>query len=165
MPFIPKPFPKENYDFLCQTLSLGSARISESLFTVGKPPIICGDPVHFLDTVTVRGPLYVIFYYSIQYRRQAMLPSDSIRYFRVRGSNEISLQKKFQGIKEAIEKDKWHHITIEMIGNQISASFKNHEVSSIDDMWKGKPKRLGLHVAGGPSKYRNLKMWEALPKD
>ncbi len=75
------------------------------------------------------------------------------------------IKKSFKGIKIPLKRDEWHHVTIEMIGNKISISSNGHESESVDNMWAGKPKRLGLRVDGGPSKYRNLKMWEALPKD
>ncbi len=80
-------------------------------------------------------------------------------------SKDHVIKKKFTKVATKIEKNKWHHVTIEMIGNQIVGSFKNHTVSSIDDIWAGKPKRLGLLVNGGPAKFRNLKMWAALPKE
>ena len=74
------------------------------------------------------------------------------------------IKKRFNGIKIPLKKDEWHHVTIEMIGNEVSISSNGHESACIDDIWAGKPKRLGFRVAGGPSKYRNLKMWEALPQ-
>ncbi len=76
-----------------------------------------------------------------------------------------AIKKRFNGVKTPLPKDEWHHVTIEMIGNKISINCEGHQSSSTDDIWAGKPKRLGLRVAGGPSKYRNLKMWEALPKE
>ena len=75
------------------------------------------------------------------------------------------IEKVFTNVATAIETDKWHQVTIEMIGNQIVGSFKNHTVTSIDDIWDGKPKRLGLLVNAGPAKFRNFKMWEALAKE
>ncbi len=80
-------------------------------------------------------------------------------------SKDHVIRKKFTNVSTMIEKEMWHHVTIEMIGNQIVGSYKNHTVSSIDDIWAGKHKRLGLLVNGGPAKFRNLKMWEALPKE
>lgn len=80
-------------------------------------------------------------------------------------SKDHVIKKKFTNVPTTIEKDKWHLVTIEMIDNQIVGSFKDHTVKSIDDIWAGKPKRLGLLVNAGPAKFRNLKMWQALPKE
>lgn len=79
--------------------------------------------------------------------------------------NNPKIKEKFNSVKKSLTKNEWHAVSIEMLGNQIVATLGEHQISSVDDMWEGKPKRLGLHVTGGPSKYRNLKMWEALPKD
>lgn len=76
-----------------------------------------------------------------------------------------AIKKRFNRVETPLAKDEWHHVTIEMIGNEISINCNGHQSSSTDDIWAGKPKRLGFRVAGGPSKYRNLKMWEALPKE
>ena len=76
-----------------------------------------------------------------------------------------AIKKRFSGVKVPLARDEWQSLIIEMIGNKITISSNGLTVSSIDDNWAGKPKRLGLRVAGGPSKYRALKMWEALPLD
>lgn len=75
-----------------------------------------------------------------------------------------SIKKRFNSVKTPLKRDEWQRVTIEMLGNQISVSSNGGHASSIDNIWKGKPKRLGLRVDGGPAKYRNIKMWQALPK-
>lgn len=75
------------------------------------------------------------------------------------------IKKNFNVIKDTFETDKWHKIQIEMMGNQIVAQLGKHSTRSIDNVWDKKKKRLGLLVTKGPAKFRNLKIWEALPKD
>ena len=75
------------------------------------------------------------------------------------------IKKKFNVIKDNFETDQWHEIKIEMMGNQIVAQLGKHSTRSIDNVWDKKTKRLGLLVSNGPAKFRNLKIWEALPKD
>lgn len=75
------------------------------------------------------------------------------------------IEKVFNVVEGPFAKDQWHQVCVEVIDNRIVAQLGESTSSSIDDAWAGKPKRLGLLVKKGPGKFRNLKIWEALPKE
>ncbi|MEN8661674.1 MAG: hypothetical protein ABF330_04185 [Lentimonas sp.] len=74
------------------------------------------------------------------------------------------IEKTFNAVEGPFVQDQWYTIQIEMVNNQIVALIGDEFSSSIDNVWSGKPKRLGLYAKKGPGKFRNLKIWNALPK-
>ena len=96
---------------------------------------------------------------------QVLLNSKVLKGLQTHRTPGHNIEKKFSNASGRFAKDEWHSICIEMRGDQVVAQVGDHVIRCKDSVWKGKPKRLGFLVNGGPAKYRNLTMWEARAAD
>lgn len=73
--------------------------------------------------------------------------------------------KPFNRVDEELETDEWHTVRIELLGGEMVAQTGDRVSLGSDPLLATEKARWGFIVSGGPVGFRDLTIWEALPKE
>ena len=76
--------------------------------------------------------------------------------------------KRFNRVSAELEPDQWHRLRIEILGEELLAQIgddDDHISLGSDPLIATEKAKWGFTVAGDTVKFRNLKVWEALPNE
>ncbi|MBL9114623.1 MAG: DUF1080 domain-containing protein [Verrucomicrobiaceae bacterium] len=89
---------------------------------------------------------------------------DSIWVVRQSGISKTSRSEKLAELKTMIDPEKWHDITIEIVGDHYRATVDGQVVEARHERYKDTKGLVALINKGKGAQFRNVSIWKAKPK-